>query len=260
MIFLLLIVFGLCFGSFLAAYTWRLEHDISIAKGRSFCDRCKFPIEWFDNIPLFSYLFLRGKCRHCKKHISARYPIIEASTAIFFVLVYLLYPLLLQSVSWLSDYGLIGIVFVLFMALLSIGIIVTDIEEMIIPDTFVFVLLFVSFFFLLFSSDTHTWMRLFVAFSSGTFFLLINLLTKGKGMGLGDVKLALPFGLILGFPLSVSWIFLSFIIGAVIGVLLLLFGKAGAKTRIPFGPFMVVSFWICIFCGQYLLQYITPLF
>lgn len=260
MVLIFLFIAGLVFGSFLAALTWRMMHGVSIANGRSVCDFCKKPIEWIDNIPLISYLMLKGKCRHCHKKISPRYPIIEGSTALTFVAVYALYGPIATNFQWASSLLIFGILFFLFVAFISIAIFVTDIEEMVIPDVFVFVLFFVSFLTILFSSDGLMWERLLVSFLSSSFFLILNLLTKGRGMGLGDVKLALPFGLILGFPLSVVWIFLSFIVGSLVGIFLLLTGKATKRTKIPFGPFMIISFWMCVLWGPILVQYLTPFF
>ncbi len=235
-------------------------HDVSIAKGRSFCDSCKKPISWYDNIPLFSYLLLQGKCRHCHKKISARYPLIEFTTALTFVSVYLLYSMFFEIFPWLPSLGIAGIVLFCFVGFISIGIFVTDMEEMIIPDSFVFLLFLISFLFVLFSSDTNMWQRLLVAFVSSMFFLILNLATRGRGMGLGDVKLALPLGFLLGFPVSIVWIFVSFIIGSIVGVALLVSGRATKKTRVPFGPFMIVSFWVCALFGASLIQYLTPYF
>lgn len=235
-------------------------HGISISKGRSFCDRCKHPLSWTDNIPFFSYVLLGGKCKYCKSRISPRYPLIELTTAIFFSVIFLRMDSIIQNFSWLTPFGIISIIFLLFLAFVSMGIIVTDLEEMIIPDVFVFALFLISLGMLLFSTDQMIWNRLLVSFCSASFFLILHLVTKGKGMGLGDVKLALPFGLLLGFPLSLIWIFSSFIVGSVVGVGMLLFGKAKASSKIPFGPFLVIGFWISVFFGVPLLQYLTPLF
>src|SRR5437868_3513635 len=107
MIALISIIFGLIVGSFLAAYSYRLPREISIVHGRSWCDNCKAPLHWYDNIPLFSYLLLGGRCRNCKKKISIRYPIIEGSTAIAFTLLSLN---LYRFINSLPIVGSLGIV------------------------------------------------------------------------------------------------------------------------------------------------------
>ncbi len=258
MLIFFIFIGGLFLGSFLGAFTWRIERGISIAKGRSFCPSCKHTISWFDNIPLVSFLLLGGKCRNCHKRISLREPFIELLTGASFVGVFVSYPYILSNLPWLQPFGLIGLVFLMLLAFLSIGIIVTDIEEMIIPDEFVFTGLLVTFFVLLFSPSPDLWSRMFVSFASGSFFLFLNVITKGRGMGLGDVKFALVGGLLLGYPLVLLWLFMSFVLGAAVGSVLILFKKSSMQAKIAFGPFLVIGMWIAMLNGNNLLQYLTP--
>src|SRR3990172_8718504 len=124
MIFFLIL--GLAVGSFLSAYTWRWPRGISIAKGRSICPKCKKQIAWYDNIPLFSYLILGGRCRNCHKKISLRYPLIEFSTAVLFILV----------VNLLGGFGKLGFLLTtsyLLLATILIAIFIIDFENQLIP-------------------------------------------------------------------------------------------------------------------------------
>ena len=247
---LFLFVFGLIIGSFIGAYTYRWPMGISVKEGRSFCPKCKAKISWYDNIPLLSYILLSGKCRNCKKKISLRYPLIELSTAAIFVLVYTL-----QGASFKG----IALPFFLLITAALIIIFVIDLEHNLIPDEAVFFIFTLAFLNLLFSSNKAFYTIFFSAFLASTFFLLLHLITKGRGMGLGDVKLVMALGLMFAYwKLLLVWIFLSFIIGSVVGVFLIATGKAKWGKKIPFGPFLVVSFFATIFWGDTLAGLLLP--
>src|SRR3989344_2966290 len=143
--FLTIFVFGLAIGSFLSAYTWRWPRGISIAKGRSICDNCKKQIAWYDNIPFFSYLILGGRCRNCRKKISLRYPLIEVSTAILFVV----------TVCLLGGLGRLGFPLTAYYLLLTailIAIFIIDLENQLIPDGLVFLIFTLNVSLLVLSS------------------------------------------------------------------------------------------------------------
>jgi len=233
----LLVVFlmGLVFGSFVGAFTYRLPRSKSIVKGRSVCDNCGLRIAWYANIPVFSFLFLKGRSLCCGKKISLRYPIIEFSTALFFVFLYLnLYQNLL----------LFFVYCLLFLLTLSVFII--DFEHQIIPDELILLLFFVSLFFL-FENTNFFYEKIFAGFLFSLFLLLIHLFTQGRGMGLGDVKFTIPIGIILGLEKGVYWMLASFLTGGFIASILLVIGKAKLKQKIAFGPFLVVGFWLLYF-------------
>jgi leader peptidase (prepilin peptidase) / N-methyltransferase len=218
---------GLIFGSFIAALTYRYVRNISNMKGRSFCDNCKKQIAWYDNIPLFSFIFLGGKCRNCKKTISPRYPLIELSCAIGFLLIdFQFVPLAL--------FCILAIIFII------------DLENQIIPDVFIFIGIILS----LFLNHGSFLSNLLAGLICATFLLLVHIFTKGRGMGLGDVKFALLGGLIVGLPLSPVWLFVAFLTGAIVGIILISGKKAGLKSKIAFGPFLVISIPITLLWGQ----------
>ncbi len=226
MIFLLFL-FGLLVGSFISAVSYRIPRKIDFVYGRSFCDSCKKDLYWYDNIPLFSYLFYRGKSRCCSKKISIRYPLIELVSALGFVLLYLfsfpvVYYLLITS---------------------SLIVLIIDLEHQFIPDELSWLILLLG----LLTVHSSLFTVMFPAFLFSLILLSIHLATFGRGMGLGDVKLAIALGIWLGLTNGLSWLMLSFIIGGIVASILLLLKKARMKTRIAFGPFLIVAFWIVLF-------------
>lgn len=228
---ILLLLLGLTFGSFISALTYRYPRKISNIKGRSFCDNCHSPLFWYDNIPLISYILLRGRCRKCKKPISWRYPAIETVTAVGFLLI-----------------GVNIIYLILFCILECIFII--DFEHQIIPDKFIFWGIFFSLFTITISPFPH----LFAGFLSSLLLLLIYLATGGRGMGLGDVKFAVFGGILVGLNLSLIWLFLAFLTGATAAIILIFIGKAKFKSKIAFGPFLVISVPLTLLWGEKLIQ------
>ncbi len=230
LILILLGAFGLIIGSFLAALSFRLPRGKSIAMGRSLCPHCHATIAWYDNLPLLSFLFLRGRCRHCHKKISPRYPLIEAATALLFVAAWLFLPHPLLP-------------FYLLIFSLLIAIFVIDFEHQIIPDELVFLGLLAT----LLLTPGPLFLRLFLAFSAASFFLALNLITRGRGMGLGDVKLALFLGAYFSNLDVLRWLYFSFISGGAVAVYLLLTRKAKFGHQIPFGPFLIAGFLATLF-------------
>lgn len=256
MVDLFFILLGLVFGSFLGVISHRLPLGESFAKGRSRCPRCKAKISWYDNIPLLSYLFLKGKCRSCKKKISIRYPLIELLTALLFWIFFrfsFFWSCHFETICrWKMYFGNMFLPFVLFLTLILILILVIDLEHMVIPDPFIFLGVSIAFLLFLLTDKYNLFENLFSAGLFSSFFLLLNLITKGKGMGLGDVKLAFLIGLLLGIKLSFYWFVVSFLTGAGVGIILILVGKLKFGKHIPFGPFMILSFFLTLFLENYL--------
>lgn len=243
--FLFIAVLGLVMGSFIGALTWRFPRRESIIKGRSHCDNCGKKIGWFDNIPLFSFLILKGRCRNCRKAISLRYPLIELSTALIFLFIF-----------WATASHWILFFYLLILSVFLIPIFIIDFEHQIIPDRLVFLSLGLIWGMLLLSSNADFFQHLFWGFSAGLFLLSVNLITKGKGMGLGDVKLALVGGTFFGWPLTPLWLFAAFLTGAITGIILIILGKARFGKQIAFGPFLIISFFIVLLWGNLLLKLI----
>lgn len=252
----ILVLLGLVFGSFITAVSYRSVKGISIMKGRSICPKCGKVVSWRDNIPVFSYFFLKGKSRCCQKPISLRYPLIEFFTMLLFFMTGL------QIITcnggnvicnWYGVFGGVALPHLLIVTIFLLIVFVTDFEKKVIFDKFTFVPFTITLFLLIFFNPDYTYVNLFLSFASASFFLLIHLLTKGRGMGLGDVKLALLPPLILGWPYTIIWLFLSFIIGAAVGITLIFFKRARFGKQIPFGPFLIISYFLVLFWGEKLL-------
>ena len=226
---------GLVIGSFLNVVIYRLPRGLGFVRGRSFCPKCKHKINWFDNVPVISFLILKGRCRFCGGKISWRYPLIELLAGALFYLSYL------SHLSFLSYLLICGLVVIFFI----------DLEHQIIPDEIVIPL---SILFLVYFLMTNPQLLitnyLITALISFLFLYFIFLLTKGKGMGFGDVKLAFLMGLVLGFPKIVVAFYLAFLTGAFIGIILILLGKAKLKQKIAFGPFLVFGTIFSLLWGE----------
>jgi len=216
-------LFGIAIGSFVSVVSYRVPRGLGFIKGRSFCDNCKKELKWYDNIPLFSFLFYHGKSRCCHKKISFRYPLIEIATALGFIVLYLCsYP----------------VVYYLLYTI-SLVILVVDLEHQIIPDELTWIVLLLGLY-------NFSFVNIFSGFLVSILLLTLYLATLGRGMGLGDVKLAIPIGLWLGLENSLTWLLLSFVCGGLVSSMLLILKKANLKTKIAFGPFLIFAFWIVI--------------
>ena len=261
MIFLL-IVCGLIVGSFLTAYTYRLPLGKSVKEGRSICPNCKAKIAWYDNIPLLSFFLLKGKCRRCGEKISIRYPAIELVSAVGFVGInYLLIACGSTSslssnlvCSWQTTLGVLSLPFLLLVFSIVLMIFIIDWEKKIIPDELSLFGLVLVFLSLLLVDPSRLYIHLLAGFGAGVFLLLIHIVTLGKGMGLGDVKLALFLGSLLGWPWTAVWIFGAFLTGAIVGSILILIKKTAFGKQIAFGPFLILSLVITLIWGETLLR------
>ena len=225
----LLFLLGLLFGSFLSAFTYRYPRGLGFIKGRSYCPKCKAVIPWYDNIPLLSFLLLGGYCRNCKTKISLRYPLIETAAALGFLVI-----------------GFNFVYLALFLILLSIFVI--DAEHQIIPDELIFIGL------VLFLIQRLNYTDILSGFLTAVVLLLIHIATKGFGMGLGDVKFALLGGALVGLRSSLIWLFLAFLTGAIVGIILIFSRKLKLKDKIAFGPFLIIAIPLTLFYGEKILE------
>jgi leader peptidase (prepilin peptidase)/N-methyltransferase len=233
-------LFGLIVGSFLNVLILRYpERGVG---GRSACMSCGKQIRWYDNIPVFSWLVLRGRCRDCHAHISIQYPLVEALTAILFALI------------GASTLALPAQIAACIITALLIAIAVYDFRHTVIPDPWVYTFALVALFSqLLFGPHPDALTFLSGAIVAAPLFALW-LYSRGAWMGFGDVKLAVGMGWLLGAVYGVAALFLAFVVGAFVGVGLIAFthtsaaAKAGQgftmKSEIPFGPFLVASTFI----------------
>lgn len=255
---ILMFLTGTSFGSFLNVLIMRTVEGEQWMRGRSRCDYCGMSIPWYDNIPLLSYILLRGRARCCGGLLSQQYPIVETMTGIFFVWWYLVgatfFRLVISPLSVLQPgyWLIIGLVFV--------GIFFADWYFGIIPDVLVIsgIIVTLIYIFFLALSGAMTWedvvASLLAGLGSYAFFLALYRGTGGRGMGYGDVKLAGLEGLVLGYPLVIVGVFSGFILGAVYGVGLILLGKRRFGETIPFGPFMIMGVGIALLWGELLVS------
>jgi len=256
LIYIFVLSFGLIVGSFLNCVIYRLEEGKSFLKGRSFCPDCKHTLSWRDLIPLLSFLILKGKCRYCQKKISWQYPSVELSTGILFLLIFnYTFPNLLATGYWLLVASFLIIIFVY------------DLKHYVIPDKVIYpaimvsgIWYFVSGIFLNLYTKYEILNTIYSAFGAAAFFLAIVLISRGKWMGVGDIKLAFLMGLILGFPNILAALFLAFLIGAIIGVGLVVSQKKTLKSEVPFGPFLVTGTFIALFWGENIINWYLNFF
>jgi len=255
-------IFGLIIGSFLNAFIYRL-HEGKTMMGRSFCPKCFKTIHWYDNIPVFSFLFLKGSCRHCKKKISWQYPLVEIVTALIFV-VALYVELgkfnLFQGQLINLDFEFIITLFRdLFLISILIIVFVYDLRWYIIRDEVVLpatVLIFILNLFL----GVVWWKMLFYGIIGLSFFLVQFWVSKGRWVGGGDIFLGLLIGIALPWPGFLVAIMLSYFIGSFVGLGLIVFGKKKMESQIPFGPFLVLGTIATLFFEEGLVDFYLKLF
>lgn len=283
--YLILFLFGIAIGSFLNVVIFRYDPDKKLFSGiggRSHCMSCKKQLRWFELLPLFSFLFQLGRCRSCKTRLSFQYPLVELLTGLIFVAV----PYVLTPINGAAPYLEIGLWLLVFLTLLILSVI--DLRLYIIPDGLNISLgiLALANLALLYTHSnfgslgdkiyhtllgaTHTgFVGSFLGGHAMLFFFtnspLVNsiagalfglmffggiyVLTRGRGMGFGDVKLALPAGFLLGLPDMILATILAFVIGAIIGLGLMVTRKKTMKQMIPFGPFIALGVTLVFFFG-----------
>lgn len=255
LVFLFIFLFGTIIGSFLNVVIYRLNTGRTIVKGRSICMTCNRNLRWFELIPIFSFLVQSGKCRRCRSKISSQYPLVEFLTGIVFVFIATKYIYLLDISFW--SYVLVVALFAFIFSLLIV-ISVYDFRHKIIPDKLVYLFILVSFLsiFINYSGVPHlfSWPTLINLISGPVLalpFVLIWLFSKGRLMGLGDGKLIVGIGWLLGMFSGICALFLSFWIGTIVSLILLLISKKKItmKTEIPFAPFLIISTFITFFLG-----------
>jgi len=237
----LVFLLGLLVGSFLNVVISRVPEGKSVVHPASACPKCGYQLRPIDNIPILSFLLLNGKCRSCKSRISIQYPIIELLTGVIFGLIYLRtgFTLLL-----LFDLALVSI---------FISVVMIDLEHEIIPDPLNLSLGLLGLVYI-FVTGQNQWLDATYGFLVGGGFLF--LIALAGPMGGGDIKFMAATGLWLGLFPTVLALLLSFILGGVISVLLILFKIKGRKDHIPFGPFLVFGSIIgYFFYSEFLIGY-----
>jgi len=252
--------FGACVGSFLNVCIYRMPLEVSVVKPRSHCPNCKNLIVWYMNIPIFSWLFLRGRCAYCKQPISYRYALVELLTGTLFLLVYLklVAPALLGTAA--LAHPLLVPIFWLVLAGLIVGTFI-DFDHYILPDSVTIggmVLGPILSALVPALHDTTSWWDALLrsgiglAVGFGSLYAVGELgerMFKKEAMGFGDVKLMGAVGAFFGWPAVLFCIFLSSLLGSVVGLSLIAFGGAQLQSRIPFGPYIAASAVVWMFYG-----------
>ena len=244
-IILILFLYGIVIGSFINVLIYRVPKKENIVTKRSHCMECGYQLKWYDLIPIFSYLFLRGRCRKCGARISVQYPIIEAVNGILYVLLFLKYRLSIETLLYC----------LLFSALLALSII--DFRTFEIPVGFNYFILVLGIARVV--TDYRNWLLYVIGLVSvSAVLLLIFLITKGRGIGGGDVKLMAATGLLLGWKLNVLGFVIGCILGAVIHVIRMKVSKEG--RTLAMGPYLSAGIAISVFFGAEIVSWYVSFF
>jgi len=233
---------GLIVGSFSNVCIYRIPRNESIIYPASHCPKCRTTIKPIDNIPLLSYILLKGRCRNCKSKISIQYPVVEFLTGLIYLIIYLIYGLSIQTLIYI----------ILSSALIIIAFI--DLNEQIIPDVISLpgiVIGLILSFFVPYLSFVNSALGVVVG---GGIILTIGLggsvIYKKEAMGGGDVKLAAMIGAFLGWRYIIISLFLGFFLGALIGIILIITKIKKREDVIPFGPFIILGSFITLLWGE----------
>lgn len=263
MVYLLLVLFGLVIGSFINALVWRVHEQesdkkdkkLSITKGRSLCPTCKHQLKAFDLIPVVSWVFLNGKCRYCKKPISIQYPLVELTTVILYLICYVLWPYSLESYQSIA-------LFISWLCLLTgfIALSIYDIKWFILPNRLIYSLWpFAMVFGILNYQNRPAYYLINILISTiigGGIFYLIYMLSKGKWIGGGDIRLGWMLGFIAATPArSVMFIFIASLIGTAISLLFIITKRFKKHQLIPFGPFLMLGLVVVQLFGNKILDW-----
>ena len=231
-------LFGAIIGSFLNVVAYRLPRGESLAHPPSRCPSCGAPVKPYDNVPVLSWLLLRGRCRSCGERISARYPLVEAGTALLCALVVI--------VKGPDEDALLGLAFVL----LLVPITLIDLDHRLIPNKLTLPGAIIAIAIVL-AVDADSLVEHLISAAAAGGFLLVAAIVYPAGMGMGDVKLAAMMGLFLGRAVGPA-MFVALIAGTVVGALIIARkgAKEGRKTAIPFGPYLALGGLVGLFVGD----------
>ncbi|MEX0919632.1 MAG: prepilin peptidase [Candidatus Saccharimonadales bacterium] len=274
-------VYSLALGSFINAWVWRqrqkdvlLESEAttsnnkditqvnySIVRGRSICTSCHHELSMKDLVPVISWILLKGRCRYCNNNISWQYPVVETTVMLLGVISFLLWPWELNNiVGYLQVFIWINIVGV-FVALS-----VYDLKWYLLPNSMMVSLLILALTYqglrAVEGVGVNDWLLnpLIGGVGAFIFFYILYLLSRGKWMGGGDVKLALVLGLILGSAATLVGLFLAFNIAAIASLIMIVIGVRSRKDVVPFGPFLMLGAWLALHFSSSLINwYLTIL-
>jgi leader peptidase (prepilin peptidase)/N-methyltransferase len=234
--YILVALFGLICGSFLNAVIYRLHAGKSFLTGRSFCPHCQHSLSAMDLVPILSFVLLAGRCRYCGKNISWQYPLVEFFLAVSFCLLYFVYGWSLSFVFYLVLTSFLAIIFVY------------DLKYHLILDKVSIPAVILAFIFSLILKMPVLDILIGLVLGAG-FFFLQYVLSRGKWIGGGDIRLGGIMGAALGWQKLLAALFLAYVSGSLVSLFLIIFHRKNLKSRLPFGPFLVVAAFICLLFG-----------
>lgn len=241
MLLLFAFIFGLTIGSFLNVVILRLGKE-SFVKGRSKCLKCNYEIKWYDNLPIISFLLLRGKCRNCKVKISWQYPLVEFFTGLIFVLNYYFFGYSLEFIFYSIISSFLIVIFVYDLLTYFI------LDRVTLPA--IVIALAGNIYF---GADLKS---LFWGVLVGAaFFAAQYLVSRGKWVGDGDIRLGALMGALLGFKYMLVALFVSYLLGATLGIVLILAKRKDLSSEVPFGPFLTLGTFISLYYGEQILNW-----
>jgi len=268
---LIIFVIGIIIGSFLNVAVYRSRIGETIAKGRSHCPSCKKILCWYELIPVISFLLQVGKCRKCKSKISWQYPVVEIFTGVAFLLGWQFY--LSEQVFHSSGLFWIHAVLVLFWIATLVAIFVYDWKYLEIPNSFLYcgivfsvAVAIIKDIDLFFSSGLSAVFNGAVisgvlgALVAGGFFFILVAVSHETWMGKGDIYIGAIIGMVIGWPWILEALMISFTFGAIFGMILMLLKGKNLKTKIAFGPFLVLGGMMTLLWGQKLFDLYLKLF
>lgn len=253
---LFIFIIGTFFGSFINALVYRLHHNLSFVLARSHCPKCQHTLTWHELIPVLSFLWQRGKCINCRQKISWQYPIVEILVGFLFVIIYQTH--IIGPQFHLPNFPEIVYLVGLFVFTVWLVIIfVYDFKYYLILDkiTLPAMVLALGWQMIMNFSFGHFLNILLAAMLGGGFFLLQFLVSKGKWIGGGDIRLGVLMGLLLGWPQVLVAMMLSYIIGAVVAIGMVLLKKKHWGEQIPFGTFLTIGTFIALLWGEIILKW-----
>lgn len=244
---ILIAIIGLCIGSFLNVCIYRIPREESISFPPSHCTNCEHRLQWYELIPVFSYIFLKGKCKNCKQKISIQYPLIELTNAVLYVLVFLKYQYSLDTIKFM----------VLVSFLIVIGVI--DLKTKFVYNSTMILMGIVALIFLITDYVKLKSFPMDNILGGILGLVIIGLIVFiTRGMGEGDIEIAAISGLFLGLKGEVFMLFFAVILGGIVGAIILIVKRKSGKTEMPFGPFLATAAIIAIFYGNFIInQYLT---
>ena len=261
---------GAIFGSFIGAMTWRMKHHKDWVRGRSECEHCHHKLSPLDLVPIFSWLALRGKCRYCHKPIGATALYLELGTAAAFVISFLFWPNLnvLSLNTSSSLWPIVTLVIWLIALIIMIALLTYDARWRLLPNQLVYPLIGLALVFGLVNNlailhydivGTIFNLALGLLPISGVYFILW-LLSKGKWIGLGDVRLGLALGLMLPWQFGLLVLFLANTLSTLVVIPGLLTHKLKPNSQIPFGPYLIIATFLVQLLGQSVVDYVDEIF